>query len=55
MNVEKNGTVYTITDQGTFWKIESVSGKLAVCYKLPKSDCATIDDVRAFIHENDLF
>ena len=55
MRIEKNGTVYTVTDQGAFWKIESESGKLTVCYKLPKSDCATLDDVCAYIHENDLF
>lgn len=55
MIIEKNGTAYTVTDQGTFWKIESISGKLTVRYKISKSDCATIDDVCKYIHETDLF
>lgn len=55
MGIEKNGTTYIVTDCGSFWKVENVSGKLSVCYKLSKADYPAFDDVRTFILTDDLF
>ena len=55
MTVQKGDRQYIIQDIGAFWKIDTVSGKLTVCYKLPKSDYPDESSVEKFIFENDLF
>lgn len=55
MRIEKSGITYTVTDCGAFWKVESTSGKLNVCYKIPKIDCTTSDEVREYILASDIF
>ena len=49
MAVENDNTRFTVTDAGQFWKIETVSGKLSVCYKLSKADYPDDESVKAFI------
>lgn len=49
MTVENNNTRFEVTDAGQFWKIETVSGKLSVCYKLSKADYPDAESVKAFI------
>ena len=46
---------YRIEELETGWKIEAVSGKLSVCYKLSKEDYPTIEDVRRCIQQDDMF
>lgn len=53
--IQKGEMQYSIEEQERIWKVESVNGKLTVCYKLNKEDYPTIEDVRMCIMQSDLF
>ena len=55
MNIEKNGTVFAVTECNSFWKVENTTGKLSVCYKLSKKDYSTFEDVRLYVLASDVF
>jgi hypothetical protein len=55
MIIQKGEMKYSIEEQERIWKVESVNGKLTVCYKLNKEDYPTIDDVCIFIMQSNMF
>lgn len=55
MIIQKGEMKYRIEEHERIWKVESVNGKLTVCYKLNKEDYPTIDDVRMFIMQSNMF
>jgi hypothetical protein len=55
MIVEKNGKIFSISEQSKKWVIKSNSGKLSVSYDVSKDLCATEDELREYIKSSDLF
>lgn len=49
MNEESISVCYRISDAGLYWKVETSSGKLSVCYKLPKAKYKDFEAVKDFI------
>ena len=49
MTIEKNGVIYTITENEKGWTIKSNIGKLAMCYNASKTDFATLEELKDFI------
>lgn len=55
MNIIKNENVYTITETANNWNIKTDISKVGVSYSIPKEICKTIDDIKKYISENDIF
>ena len=55
MNIEKGGNIYTITETANGWSIKTDISKVGVSYSIPKEICKTIDAVKKYIAENDIF
>ena len=55
MKIEKGEHIYTITETANTWNIKTDISKLGVSYTVPKEICKTIDDVKKYIAENNIF
>ena len=55
MKTEKGEHIYTITETANTWNIKTDISKLGVAYSVPKEICKTIDDVKKYIAENNIF
>ena len=55
MNIKKGENIYTITETANGWNIKTDFSKVGVSYNIPKEICKTIDDVKKYIAENDIF
>ncbi len=55
MKVEKGEHIYTITETANAWNVKTDISKLSVSYNVSKKICKTIDDVKKYIAENDIF
>lgn len=55
MTVEKNGKSYEVTETATKWQLKTGEGKVKLSYEVSKDDCATLEELRQYIADNDLF
>ena len=55
MNIEKGENIYTVAETVNGWSIKTDISKVGVSYSIPKEICKTIDDVKKYIAENDIF
>ena len=55
MNIEKGENIYTIAETANAWSVKNDISKVNVSYSIPKELCKTIDDVKTYIAENDIF
>lgn len=55
MMIEKNGTVYSVSEFPSKWVVKTNSGKLSASYDVSKELCATESDLQDYIQSSDLF
>lgn len=55
MSIIKNDISYHVDELSDCWKICADLGKISVCYKVPKNECKTYDDVNEYVQNSDLF
>ena len=55
MTITKQGKIYTVRENKASWTVERKSDLVAVSYNVSKASCPTIDDLKAYIAESDLF
>ena len=55
MTVEKNGKSYEVTETATKWTLKAGTGKVALSYEVSKDDCATLEELRQYVADNELF
>lgn len=51
MTVEKNGILYEVTENARAWTLSTKDGGVSVNYTIPKADCPTADELKAFVAE----
>ena len=49
MIIEKSGRVYHVKENEQSWTLISDMGKLSVSYNVSKSECASIEALKAFV------
>lgn len=55
MTIKKNGKVYTVRENKNSWTVSTKFGRVSLVYNVPKTDCSTFDDLKAYVAESDLF
>lgn len=55
MTVEKNGIIYEIIMREKVWVIRWLRDKLTVQYEIPKTVCASIEELEKFIRKEEMF
>lgn len=55
MTIEKNGKIYAARENKESWTVSTKYGHIDVTYNVPKADCLTFDDLKAYVVESDLF
>ncbi len=55
MVIFKGSKEYTITEQRNCWVLSCKIGDLSLEYKIPKSICASEEELRAYVETEDLF
>ena len=55
MEIEKNGCIYAVKESATAWELSTRIGNMPVSYNVKKSDCPTLDELKKFIAENNVF
>ena len=55
MTVTKQGKIYTMRENKASWMVERSVERVTMSFNVPKASCPTIDDLKAYIAESDLF
>ena len=55
MKIEKNGKIYAVKEEKTSWALSLRIGAVSVKYSVGKSDCATFEELQAFVANNSVF
>ena len=55
ITITKQGKIYTVRENKASWTVEHKSDLVTVSYNVSKASCPTIDDLKAYIAESDLF
>lgn len=55
MSIEKSGKVYKVKENVGSWTLSTKSGNIEIAYNVPKADCPTFDDLKAYVAENKIF
>ena len=55
MTVTKQGKIYTVRENKASWMVERSVERVTMSFNVPKASCPTIDDLKAYIAESDLF
>lgn len=55
MKIEKNGKTYDVKENKASWTLTTEAGIVSVSYNVPKDDCPTLDALRAYVIESNLF
>ncbi len=55
MVIKKDGSEYTVKESPSFWTVKKEIGKVSVEVKISKDICPTIEELQAYILENDIF
>lgn len=53
MTIEKKGTVYTINETKTGWKLNAIIDNIHVSFNVSKADCPTFESLQEFVAENE--
>lgn len=54
MVIKKDGSEYTVKESPSFWTVKKEIGKVSVEVKISKDICPTIEELQAYILENDI-
>lgn len=52
MKIEKNGAVYEVNESANAWTLTTKVGSVPVKYTVQKTDCPTLDELKAFVAES---
>ncbi len=55
MTIEKNGAVYSVKENFKSWTLLKAMGRVSVSYNISKTDCPTLDALKAHVAENSVF
>lgn len=56
MHIEKNGKIYTVTENLKSWSVKTESGKVSVSYSIQKELCPTFEELCEYLlTDNKLF
>lgn len=55
MTIEKSGKVYKVKENVGSWTLSAKIGSVEIAYNVPKADCPTFDDLKAYVAENKIF
>ncbi len=55
MEITKNGKIYTVRENKASWTVSTKAERVAISANVSKADCPTLDSLKAFIAENDIF
>lgn len=55
MIIEKNEKTYIVTELSNKWTVKAEKGKLLTAYDISKKVCSTVDELRVYIQESNLF
>mgnify|MGYP007043623883 CR=1 FL=1 len=55
MVIVKNDKNYIISELQNKWKVSTIINGMSVDYEVSKSDCATFDDLKAYVLSCDVF
>lgn len=55
MTITKNEKVYTVKENATSWTLSITIGRVAVSYNVTKTDCPTLDALKAFVADDNAF
>lgn len=55
MVIQKDGNMYSITELNSKWIVKAEEGKVSIACEISKDICSTIDELKKYIQENDLF
>ena len=55
MEITKGNIVYTVSETKTHWSVKTTVSKVDASYSVPKDICNTIDDLKKYILNNDMF
>ena len=53
--IKKGDKNYEVTENKSQWTVHLSYGNLKVAYKISKKDCPTIEELKEFIEQNDVF
>lgn len=54
MVIKKDGSEYTVKESSSFWTVKKEIGKVSVEVKISKDICPTIEELQAYVSENDI-
>lgn len=55
MTIEKNGIVYLVKENFKSWTLSKAIGKVSISYNISKTDCPTLEALKAYVAENSVF
>lgn len=55
MTIKKNGKAYTVRENKASWTVSLSAGRVSVSYNVPKAVCATLDALKSYVAESNLF
>lgn len=55
MTIEKNGKIYTVRENKASWTVSTKAERVDITANVSKADCPTLDSLKAFVAENDIF
>ena len=55
MKIEKHGKTYIVKENKASWTLTTETGIVAVSYNVPKDKCPTLEALRAYVNESELF
>ncbi len=55
MEIVKNGKTFRIEEKNDKWAIKRDVDGVKVSYDIPKKDCSSLEDVKEYVNNNDIF
>ena len=55
ITITKNNKAYVVTELKHDWKLSVASLPVTIDYKIPKEACKTIEDLKRYVLNNELF
>lgn len=55
MIIKKESNIYSVAEAKDKWVVKLEGGKVSIAYEIPKGICYTIDELKMYIQEDDLF
>lgn len=55
MTIEKNGIIYWVKENSKSWTLSKTIGSVPITYKISKTDCPTLENLKQFVVENTAF